>query len=87
MAFQEAYVTGRRIDALRRAAVAEEEIADDLGETHDDAADHYEAALDYLEDAQAAAEDYPHAGTTTLDDAVERIEDKRDVSEWEWGQA
>ena len=87
LAFQEAYVAGRRIDAMRRAAVAEEQAADDLGETHDDAADHYEAALDYLEDAQAAAEEHPHAGTTALDDAVERIEDKRDVSEWEWGQA
>jgi hypothetical protein len=87
LAVQEAYVTGRRIDAMRRAAIAEEATADELGETHDDAADHYEAALDHLETAQAIAEDHPHAGTTALDDAIERIEEKREVTEWEWGQA
>ena len=87
LAFQEAYIEGRRIDAIRRAAVAEEETADDLGETHDEAADHYEAALGYLRDARDAAEAYPHASTEYLDSAVERIEDKRDVSEWDWGKA
>lgn len=83
--FQLAWVVGNLIDALEARAAEREAEGDDLGEDHEDAAEHYEVAHDDLERARALAADHPHGTPEQFEDALETVADKRDRAEWEWG--
>ena len=85
--YQLAWVVGGRIDALARRAGAIEAAADDLGDDDDEATDRYERALSVLETARDLADEHPHADADRLADRIADLEEKKEVSEWQWGDA
>ncbi len=85
--FQLAWVVGNLIDALVVAAEECERAGDDLGEEHDDSADRYEAARDWLRRAHRLAEEHPHSSCAPLEESLERVEEKFELAQWQWGAA
>ncbi|WP_226022709.1 hypothetical protein [Halomicrobium salinisoli] len=85
--FQLAWVVGNLIDALVVAAEECERAGDDLGEDHDDSADRYEAARDWLRRAHRLAEEHPHSSGAPLEEVIERVEEKFELAQWQWGGA
>lgn len=83
IAFQLAWVVGRRIDALTDLAADLEAEGDEL----DDATESYERARAQVESASAIADEYPHTNADRFDDRLDELQEKIDVSEWQWGDA
>lgn len=85
---QLAWVVGRRIDALLALAADLEAEGDDLDdEGADGATDSYELAKAHVESARTLAADHPHADADRFDDRIADLEEKIEVSEWQWGNA
>ncbi|WP_225335515.1 hypothetical protein [Halomicrobium urmianum] len=85
--FQLAWVVGNLIDALVAAAEECERAGDDLGEDHDDSADRYEAARDWLRRAHRLAREHPHSSGAALEEPLDRVQEKFELAQWQWGTA
>lgn len=83
--FQVAWVIGNLIDALAERAAKREATGDAAEDGSDEAADHYEAAHEDLVRAQAMASEHPHADASAFADAIDRLDEKVERAEWEWG--
>lgn len=83
--FQAAWVVGNLIDSFTARAEEREATADELGDDHDDTKDHYEAAKADLERARELAAEHPHASGDRFDDQIERVAEKVERAEWQWG--
>lgn len=85
--FQRAWVVGRRIDALCAHSAALEAEGDELDDDGGDATASYEKAKERAEAARALAEEYPVTNADRFDDRLDDLQEKIDISEWQWGDA
>jgi len=85
--FQLAWVVGNRIDALCARGAELEAEGDDLDDSGDDATERFEAAKATVETAQALADGHPHTDADRFDERLEELQEKIEVSEWQWGDA
>ncbi|MCU4800499.1 hypothetical protein OB920_08965 [Halobacteria archaeon HArc-gm2] len=85
--FQIAWVVGNRIDALCARGAELETEGDDLDDSGDDATERFEAAKDAVETAQTLADEHPHTDADRFDERLEDLQEKVEVSEWQWGDA
>ncbi|MFB6074799.1 MAG: hypothetical protein ABEJ89_07285 [Haloarculaceae archaeon] len=82
--YQLAWVVANYLDALAAHADAIETEADDLA---DDAEERYADARARLERARTIAAEYPYASAARFEGDIERVEEKRERAEWQWGTA
>lgn len=85
--FQLAWVVGRRIDALSALSGALEAEGDELDDDGDDATQTYERAKARADSARALADEHPHTNADRFTDRLDDLEEKIEVSEWQWGDA
>lgn len=83
--FQTAWVVGNRVDALLDLAATLEARGDDRGD--DEATECFERAKASAESARDLAADHPYVDAGPLADRVDELEEKIEVSEWQWGDA
>jgi uncharacterized protein YukE len=85
--FQLAWVVQHLVDALDANTRALETEGDGLDEDDDDAADCYQNALDRLRRAKTLATEHPHTAGDAFDDRIDRLEEKVERAQWQWGTA
>lgn len=85
--FQHAWVVGNRIEALCALSREREGAGDELDDAGDDATDSYEQAKAHAEAARALADAHPATNAHRFDDRLDDLEEKIEVSEWQWGDA
>lgn len=83
--YELAWVDAKRLRALTTRA-EEREAAGDEAED-DDARERYDEAADLFERAREVAAESDHLSADPYAAAAERVADKRDATEWEWGDA
>lgn len=85
--FQLSWVVGRRVEALTALAAEREAEGNALDDDGDDATEHYEHAKAHVESARTLADEHPHIDADRFDDRIAELEEKIEVSEWQWGNA
>lgn len=83
--FQLSWVVGRRVEALTALAAECEAEGDALDDDGDDATERYEHAKAHVESARTLADEHPHIDADGFDDRIAELEEKIEVSEWQWG--
>ncbi len=86
--YQLSWIIGRRIDALSALAASLEAEGDELDDAGEEGStDRYERAKARAESARDLAAEHPHADADRFDDRLDELDEKIEVSEWQWGNA
>lgn len=85
--FQLAWVVGNRIDVLCARSAALEAEADEIDDGDDGATELYEQARAHAESARDLAEEHSWTDAARFADRLDELEEKIEVSEWQWGDA
>lgn len=83
--YQVAWVVGGRIEALSAHGERLEAEGDDLDDGSDDARDRYERARERTDAARALADEHPHTKASRFDARLADLDEKIEISEWQWG--
>lgn len=82
--FQLAWVLGNRVDALCAIAA---DLAASVDDDSEGATEQYERAKIYVESAHTLAEDHSALDAARFADRLDELDEKIEMSEWQWGDA